>query len=403
MDQEEREADYDPSIRDDAVELRIQVKGKKPPVWRRVVVHPATGMEELHRLLSFLFEWDAGLEHSFQAGRTVLRPGGPGYDETTASDLAPGTVMTYSVGPEPIRSNVRVLSRVKARSDVLPIFAGGLRRMEMTSEHDVYVPLGLWVYQDLRRFRRFDELVPDRKGNMVEPWQARAPPRELKWRPRADDLESILLASASKGKVSRPLEPVVNKLPPGTPVDLKITLKSMPVPVWRLVRVGSDISFLELHYLIQLVMGWDAAHLFEFRVRDSLIQSFVEGDMLLFPRSTEFIDASIIRLRDLLTGKGWKIPYLYDFGDCWMHDVKAVKVHEGAPFLTRPELLDGAGTCPPEDCGGAFGYAELVHIINDPEHPEHDDYADIMGIEELDPAAFDIEAVRKRLELPWVL
>ena len=253
----EPEERSDPAIRDDAVELRVQVKGRKPPVWRKVVVHPETGMEELHRLLSFLFEWDEGSEHSFQIGKRDLRPDGPEHDGATAANLAPGTVMTYNVGPGPIKSSVRVLSRVKARSSALPIYAGGMRRMEMTSEHDVYVPLGLWVDHDLRRFRRYDELVPDGKGRMVEPWRARAVSSQSVKMPPADELGSLLLALAGKKRVERPLRPVAEKLPPGTPVDLKITLKGMPIPVWRLARVGSDTSFLELHHLIQVAMGWD--------------------------------------------------------------------------------------------------------------------------------------------------
>lgn len=389
----------DPGVRDDAVVLRVQVRGRRPPVWRRLVVHPDTGLEELHRLLSVLFEWDEGLEHSFQAGKVVLRPGTPGYDERRLSELAPRQVLVYSVGPEPIRCGVRLVSRVRARSYRLPILAGGMRRMKITSELDVYVPLPLDVDRDLRRFRRYDELVPDKEGKMVEPWQATAisgldgPPgiRE------AAALFPGLLAR--RKKAGRLLEPVADKVPPGTPVDLMITLEDMPVPVWRLLRVGSDTSFMELHYAIQLAMGWDDSHLFEFSVRDSRIQSVLDNDVMDLLSGLEIIDASMIFLRDLLTRKGWSISYLYDFGDDWMHQVKAVKVHRGIPYRSRIELLDGAGACPPEDCGGAYGYGELVRAINDPEHPEHDELVEIFGTDRLDPEEFDIEAARKRLAL----
>lgn len=388
----------DPTLREDVVEMRIQVKGKKPPVWRKVVVHPATSMEELHRLISLLFEWDEGLDHYLQVGRVVIRPGLQRYDELRVSEFAPGQVLTYTVGCEPIRCNIKVLSHARVRSHMLPILVGGMRRMEMSSEKDVYLPLGLEVYQDLRRFRRYDELVPDRDGKMVEPWQAKTLSpgggREV------GDIDPFLARPRRIRKKADPLKPVQDKVPPGAAVDLRITLKDMPVPVWRQVRVGSDTSFLELHHIIQMAMGWGGAHLFEFSVGDSHIQPFDENLLMEFSLSGETIDASLIRVRDLLTGKGWSISYLYDFGDCWEHVVKATGVREDGPFQSRVELLEGAGACPPEDCGGAYGYAELVRAINDSKHPEHEGMVDFFGIEKLDPHDFDIDAARRRLTIP---
>ncbi len=111
----------------------------------------------------------------------------------------------------------------------------------------------------------------------------------------------------------------------------------------------------------------------------------------------DIIDAKGIRLRDIMTGKGWSIPYIYDFGDGWTHTVKVVKVHLGEPPLDRLELLDGAGACPPEDCGGSYGYQELINILNDSKNPEHNSMAEWYGGNELDPAKFDIDAARIRV------
>jgi hypothetical protein len=42
------------------------------------------------------------------------------------------------------------------------------------------------------------------------------------------------------------------------------------------------------------------------------------------------------------------------------------------PVARAPGCVDGHGVCPPEDCGGAGGYAELLDVLADSAHPEHD-------------------------------
>ncbi|WP_235940633.1 plasmid pRiA4b ORF-3 family protein, partial [Bradyrhizobium hipponense] len=52
-----------------------------------------------------------------------------------------------------------------------------------------------------------------------------------------------------------------------------------------------------------------------------------------------------------------------------------------------------AGRCPPEDGGGAPGYAEYLDAISDPAHPEHERMRR-WGPEQFDPDVVD----RKTLE-----
>ncbi|MBE9592266.1 MAG: plasmid pRiA4b ORF-3 family protein, partial [Proteobacteria bacterium] len=48
--------------------------------------------------------------------------------------------------------------------------------------------------------------------------------------------------------------------------------------------------------------------------------------------------------------------------------------------------------CPPEDCGGIWGYAELLEIINNPEHEEYEEMMEWLG-GEFDPEHFDMREV----------
>lgn len=74
-------------------------------------------------------------------------------------------------------------------------------------------------------------------------------------------------------------------------------------------------------------------------------------------------DEAHARLADL----GPEFEYVYDFGDDWSHRVEML-----GPGDAVPGCVDGRGACPPEDCGGPGGYAELLDVLADPAHPDHE-------------------------------
>lgn len=386
----------------DAVELRLSVKGRKPPVWRRVLVHPDTNLEELHGMVTLLLGWDREMDHHFKVRRDEVRLSDPEYRSLRVSELEPGEVIDHiNDGGERSTCRVKVIDKERERLAKLPILIDGMRTLAGGPDDDPYA-IGMdRIESELQRFRRYDDKVPDRDGKMIELWQATA--LTCPDDPRDDLLKELAkimpLSKRAEARLRpcRPLEPVPDKVPPRTSVDLRIKLMNMPVPVWRLLRVNSETTFHQLHRAIQGSFGWADYHLYEFKVGDSSIQSFAEEDVEDFPVGMEVIDSGRIHLRDIMGGKGWSIPYLYDFGDGWMHIVKVVKVHLGQSSPDRVELLDGSGACPPEDCGGGYGYQELISVVNDPRHPEHDDMAEWFGSDSLDPKAFDIQAARKRL------
>ena len=387
----------------DAVELRIQVKGMRPPVWRRVIVHPDTELKELHGLMGVLLGWKDGRSHHFEYRGSALHPEGIEDETRRISKFAVGADLVYYIDETGGQEfSVKVVRKDRERTGQLPFLVGGMRTIDSVEKDPYDIPIEK-IEEGLRSFHRFDDHVPDRDGNLVEPWRAATLTRSDDL---PEDFAKILPGIAStmaKKRSVRPLEPVSKKVAPNTPVDLRIALKDMPVPVWRLVSVNSQITFHDLHRVIQASFGWDDSHLYEFVAGDSHIQSFDEDDVGDFPMGIEVIDAKRIRIRDIMTGKGWSIQYVYDFGDGWTHSVKAVKVRSGEPRLDRAELLDGSGACPPEDCGGPYGYQELIDVLNDPKNREHEDMAEWFGAERLDPNEFDIEAAKIRIgSLKWI-
>ncbi|MDX2968599.1 IS1096 element passenger TnpR family protein [Kribbella solani] len=68
------------------------------------------------------------------------------------------------------------------------------------------------------------------------------------------------------------------------------------------------------------------------------------------------------------------------------------------PTVVGDDLLDQLA--PPEDCGGMWGYADLVEILNDPDHPAHEErleWLDLDSAAEFEPGRFDADAITKAL------
>lgn len=97
----------------------------------------------------------------------------------------------------------------------------------------------------------------------------------------------------------------------------------------------------ELHGVIQVAMGWEGIHLFQFTLR---AQRF--GSLELAAQSPE-VPLSELRLR-----VGTRFRYEYDLNGPGEHGVRLEGQHEAAPGRSNPICLDGDGSCPPEDCGG---------------------------------------------------
>lgn len=94
-------------------------------------------------------------------------------------------------------------------------------------------------------------------------------------------------------------------------------------------------------------------------------------------------------------GVGCELTYNYDFGDDWDHRVLVESISPAGAAAHRALCLDGARACPPEDCGGPHGYAELLAALGDPSHERHADMTDWIGT--FDPEAFDLDVVNRKL------
>jgi hypothetical protein len=168
--------------------------------------------------------------------------------------------------------------------------------------------------------------------------------------------------------------------------QLKVSLRYIRPPIWRRVQVSSDITLAKLHRIIQAAMGWYDSHLHQFIVGETYygVPSIDEFSEL------ELKDERKARLSHVLSKSKQNIVYEYDFGDGWEHPILLEKVLQAAPGVRYPRCIGGARACPPEDCGGAGGYANFLAAIRDPDHEEHDEYLEWIG-GEFDPEEFNLE------------
>lgn len=177
--------------------------------------------------------------------------------------------------------------------------------------------------------------------------------------------------------------------------QLKITLRGSKPPIWRRVQVPGSMALDALHMVIQIAMGWDESHLHQFFV----------GNATYAPPDPGFVDPFFsaedearARLHKIAPEEGAKFTYEYDFGDSWEHTILVEKILDPDPDTRYPRCVAGRMACPPEDCGGIWGYYQLLDTLADPKAPDHAEIVEWIG-GDFDPTAFSLDEVNAEFEM----
>jgi hypothetical protein len=184
--------------------------------------------------------------------------------------------------------------------------------------------------------------------------------------------------------------------------QFKITLKAIKPKIWRCIQVPGNYTFWDLHVAIQDAMGWEDYHLHQFEI---INPKTGEKNLIATPNDEDFYETiSEVKAKIsqyFLSAKN-KANYEYDFGDGWEHEVVLEKILPSVVGSRYPQCIAGERACPPEDCGGAWGYEDLLEIIANSKHPE---YLELMewledgfNPEEFDPKLVEFDDPRKRLQ-----
>jgi Plasmid pRiA4b ORF-3-like protein len=171
---------------------------------------------------------------------------------------------------------------------------------------------------------------------------------------------------------------------------LRVVLCGVEPALARVIDVPASATLPELHELLQAAIGWTDSHLHQFVTSEATYGMEIPGEEV-WPQDQ--LDEASARLADL----GARFEYLYDFGDGWTHNVEVL-----GPGGPAPGCVDGYGACPPEDCGGPGGYAELLDLLADSTHPEHEHMRGWVGnrLRAFDRAATDQQVRRVAGEVP---
>ena len=159
--------------------------------------------------------------------------------------------------------------------------------------------------------------------------------------------------------------------------QIHVSLNGMKPKIWRRILVSPDMLLPDFHRVLQSTMGWTNSHLHQFIKDKTFYTMKLEEDE--FWSTMDNVDYSGTKISALLRKEKEKIIYEYDFGDSWEHTIVLEKILEKVVKGHIPLCLDGKNNCPPEDCGGIWGYANMLKILSDPKNEEYEEYMDWMS------------------------
>jgi hypothetical protein len=182
----------------------------------------------------------------------------------------------------------------------------------------------------------------------------------------------------------------------GKLMQLKIKLDEIKPDIWRRFIIDSSFTLSQLHEVIQIVMGWENYHLYEFDIHGEAY-GIPNDEYEIF--GVEMNDCKKTKIEKLNLKPKDKFTYTYDMGDDWRHKIIVEKITQNEE-VSSPMCIEGARNCPPEDCGSIPGYEDIVNAMNNPKSKEAKELIEWLG-GIYDPEIFHIETINEELNKKW--
>jgi len=174
--------------------------------------------------------------------------------------------------------------------------------------------------------------------------------------------------------------------------DLKVSLNMSEPLIWRRFSISGRTSLEELHDIIQIVMGWENNHMYQFIINER----YYSDDELGTEGAREH--AAGVPLESILKRAKRSFIYEYDFANGWEHEVyiEKIRIVDATEIKKYPLCTEGAQACPPEESGGVFGYLEIISALKDPSNESYDEVVKTYG-KEFDASQFDVDWINNNL------
>jgi hypothetical protein len=152
-------------------------------------------------------------------------------------------------------------------------------------------------------------------------------------------------------------------------------------PVWRRVLVPETFTFHRFHQVIQAAFGWEDCHIYQFSEKESDSSEIIAIPTDDSEWEVPVVDSKNKKLKDVFVKEGKRFIYIYDLGDDWVHKIVLEKIINDNK--KKAACIDGKGACPPENCGGVWGYEDIKEtFILFPQSQKAGNFRDWLGLEE---------------------
>lgn len=192
--------------------------------------------------------------------------------------------------------------------------------------------------------------------------------------------------------------------------QFKVVLQNAKPPIWRRIQVPESYSFWDLHVAIQDAMGWNDSHLHSFVIRRDKKQSLRDDIHIGIPSEDDpysILSGWETPIKKYYTREGQQALYWYDFGDDWKHTVLLEKILPVENSASYPKCLAGKRACPPDDCGGVWGYEDMIETLKNKKGSQYKELVEWLGLEKgeefdsetFNPAEVVFDNTKERLKL----
>lgn len=175
---------------------------------------------------------------------------------------------------------------------------------------------------------------------------------------------------------------------------VRVDLLDAPIKIWRRLQIPAKMTLTQFHEVLQIAMGWQQAHLWQFM--DPENRFYASAQSPLMEDDDDLLNADHFQLGELLRQPKDRIGYEYDLGDGWLHKIQLEsRTDEQLPV----KVLKAKNACPPEDCGGVWGYADILEILKKKRKSKADKEILEWLDEDFEPEAYDLDHVNQQLSI----